>query len=79
MFGTIYAGNVKKDSKGNEVWTKKEDVTNDAIQSVFEWFMQQSKKEKDSIYEISFKGYGTLTYDPNGKIEKAENSACTTE
>lgn len=49
MFGTIYAGNVKKDSKGREYWTKKEDVTDDAIRSVFEWFIQQSKRKGFNI------------------------------
>lgn len=58
---------------------KSKDVTDDAILPVFEWFMQQSKKEKDSIYQVSFKGHGTLTYDPNGKFETAENSASITK
>jgi hypothetical protein len=67
---TIFAGNAKNKGNGLMEWTKKEDVTDDAIRAVFEWFMNNSKDEGGSIYQISFKGFGTLTYDPNGVIEK---------
>ena len=66
---TIFAGNTKINKKGFEEWTKKEDVTDYAIKAVFEWFINNSKDEGDKVYQISFKGFGTLTYDPNGKIE----------
>ena len=69
-FGTIYAGSTRKDKNGMETWTKKTDVTDDAIKAVFEWFMKQSKKDNDSIYQISFVGNGTLTYDPKGVFEE---------
>jgi hypothetical protein len=77
LFGTIYAGNTRIDKSGRETWTKKTEVTDQCIKAVFQWFIDQSKKEGGNIYQISFEGFGTLTYDPNDKIEKAENSACT--
>ena len=70
LTNTIFAGNTKINKNGLEEWTKKEDVTDYAIKSVFEWFMNNSKCEGGSIYQISFKGFGTLTYDPNGVFEK---------
>lgn len=69
LFGTIYAGNTRKDSKGRETWTKKTDVTDMCISAVFEWFMQQSQEEEGRAFVISFKGHGTLTYDPKGILE----------
>lgn len=68
----IYAGKTQKLKNGTEKWTSKEDVTDEAIAAVFEWFMYNSKDEGNSCYQISFKGHGTLTYDPDGKIESEE-------
>ena len=60
--GKIYAGNTRVNKNGLEVWTKKEDVTDNAIACVFQWFMEQSKKHNG--YEIKYEGLGTLTYKP---------------
>lgn len=65
---TIYAGNTRKSKNGPEIWTKKEDVTDDAIRAVFEWFMNNSKKEDGKIYQISYKGLGILSYNPNEEL-----------
>ena len=73
LFGTIYAGNTRVDKQGREVWTKKEDVTDQAIKTVFQWFMDKSKSEGNSIYQVSFKGFGVLSYDPSGKLEEKED------
>lgn len=70
---TIYAGNTKISKKdGMELWTKKEDVTDDAIRAVFEWFVNNSKDDGNSIYQISYKGFGTLSYDPNEVLKEKE-------
>ena len=70
---TIYAGNTRISKKdGEELWTKKEDVTDDAIRAVFEWFMNNSKNDGDNIYQISYKGFGTLSYNPNEELEEKE-------
>lgn len=69
---TIFAGTAKSKGNGLMEWTKKEDVTDDAIRAVFEWFMNNSKAEGGKAYQISFGGFGTLTYDPSGVI-KNEN------
>lgn len=66
---TIYAGNTRVDKKGIELWTKKEDVTDDAIRAVFEWFRNNSKNENGKIYQISYKGFGTLSYNPNEELK----------
>ena len=66
---TIFAGNTRKLKDGNEVWTKKTEVTDSAVASVYEWFINNSKNEGDTIYQIRFKGFGTLSYDPKGKFE----------
>ena len=71
---TIYAGNTKKNKDGIETWTKKEDVTDEAIRAVFEWFVNNSKSDNDSIYQVSFKGYGTLEYNPKGKLGGSNNA-----
>ncbi len=62
--GNIYAGNTRINKNGMEVWTKKEDVTDNAIACVYQWFIDQSKKNDGRAYEISYKGLGTLTYKP---------------
>lgn len=64
--GTIYAGNVRKNKNGLEVWTKKENVTEEAIAAVFQWFISQNGKDGKG-YEITFEGHGTLTYRPWNK------------
>lgn len=54
---TIYYGNVK-----NGMWQgKKEDVTDEAIKAVFEWFMHKVDNLEDgkNCYEIRF---GDLPY-----------------
>ena len=50
---TIYYGAVK-----NDMWVgKREDVTDEAIKAVFEWFMHKHKAEcPDGAYEIHFPG-----------------------
>ena len=60
----IYAGNTRVNKNGLEIWVKKEDITDDAIACVYQWFMAQSKKHNNRPYEISFEGLGTLTYKP---------------
>ena len=67
---TIYAGNTKTNKKGFEEWTKKEDVTDNAVKAVFEWFMNNSKDNGGNLYQVSIKGYGTLTYDPKGVFDE---------
>ena len=68
----IYAGKTRTLKNGTENWTSKEDVTDEAIAAVFQWFMNNSKDEGNMCYEIGFEGHGTLTYDPDGKIEKED-------
>jgi hypothetical protein len=70
MFGTIYAGNTRTDKNGREMWTKKTDVTDQCIKAVFQWFMDKSKAEDNKEFQVSFPGFGVLTYDPNGILEK---------
>lgn len=55
----IYAGNTKIDKKGLETWTRKEDVTEDAIKAVFEWMYNKAKDT--GAYQISFEGSGKMT------------------
>ena len=71
---TIYAGNTKINKKGFEEWTKKEDVTDNAVKAVFEWFMNNSNGNNGNPFVVSIKGHGTLTYDPNGVLESEDNS-----
>ena len=70
MFGTIYAGNTRTDKNGREMWAKKTDVTDQCIKAVFQWFMDKSKAEDNKEFQVSFPGFGVLTYDPNGILEK---------
>lgn len=62
--GKIYAGSTRKNKNGLETWIKKEDVTDNAIACVYQWFIDQSKKHDNKPYEISYEGLGTLTYKP---------------
>ena len=62
----IYAGNTKKDKKGREVWTKKENVTKQAIIAVFEHMYNKAKRGNNE--EFIFEGFGKLTF----KLEKNE-------
>ena len=66
---TIYIGKL---NKAETMWVgKKEDVTDEAVKAVFEWFRGNSTEEKP-IYQISFEGFGTLTYDRNEILDKEE-------
>lgn len=50
---TIYYGNVKND----KLVGKKEDVTDMAIEAVFEWFMHKHEQNcPDGEYQIRFQG-----------------------
>ena len=69
---TIFAGNTKINKKGFEEWVKKEDVTDNAVKAVFEWFMNNSNENDGKAYQVSIKGYGTLTYDPNVVFNEKE-------
>lgn len=69
---TIFAGNAKQNKNGFMEWTKKEDVTDEAIKAVFEWFMNNSKSAGGSVYQISFKGHGVLSYNPTEVLEVSE-------
>jgi len=68
--GTIYAGNTRINKNGMEVWTKKEDVTDNAIACVYQWFIDQNKKGNGKGWEISYEGLGKLTYTPEPTDEK---------
>ena len=57
FFGTIYGGSTRKNKKGVETWVKKEDVTDQCIKAVFQWFMDKSKESDNKIYELEFKGF----------------------
>jgi hypothetical protein len=56
----IYAGNTRKDKSGLELWTKKEDITEQAIDAVFEHMYQLSKETGG--FEFSIKGLGKMTF-----------------
>lgn len=62
---TIYAGNTRVDKKGYELWTKKEDVTEQAIKAVFEYMYSNS--EETGAFEISIEGFGKMQFirEPN--------------
>jgi hypothetical protein len=55
----IYAGNTRKDKTGLELWTKKEDITEQAIKAVFEHMYQLAKETGKSQYIID--GFGKMT------------------
>lgn len=55
---TIYYGKVKEVEKGvYESVGKREDVTEEAIRAVFEWFMKNFQdNEPNEAYEVKFQG-----------------------
>lgn len=63
----IYIGKL---NKSETMWVgEKTEITDEAVKAVFEWFRGNSTDEKP-IYQISFEGFGTLTYDRNGVLNK---------
>ena len=50
---TIYAGTTRK-TKSGEVWTKKEDVTDETISAVFEWLKEECKKGGTDFFELKY-------------------------
>ena len=68
----IYAGKSKDIGNGTHQWVgAKYDITEDAIRAVFEWFMQNHKKnEPSAAFEIRFSGCAyvlTMTKDEDDK------------
>lgn len=54
----IYAGNTRKPKNGPEVWTKKTDVTDDAIRAVFEWMKTMCKDGGTRYFELKYPSSG---------------------
>lgn len=56
LTNTIYAGKSKDKVNGISEWIgKKEDVTDEAIKAVFEWFMNNFKENEPSeAFEVKF-------------------------
>ena len=44
LSGTIFVGNTRIDKKGFETWTKKEDVTDDAVTAVAQCLLVTERK-----------------------------------
>ena len=55
----IYAGNTRKLKSGITVWTKKADVTDQAIKAVFEHMYNKARETGN--YKLSIEGFGELT------------------
>ena len=51
---TIYAGNTRKPKNGPEVWTKKEDVTDQVISAMFEWLKEECRKGGTDFFEVKY-------------------------
>lgn len=65
---TIYLANAKP-VKGHddlfETVGEKQDFTDEAIKSVYQWFLNHCRKEKSGFYQIRFPGKPWLTMDLN--------------
>jgi hypothetical protein len=59
----IYAGNTRKDKSGLEIWTKREDITDEAILAVVQ-FMYQKANDTGKC-ELVVDGYGKMTFERN--------------
>lgn len=58
--GVIYIGNTRVDKQGFTCWTKKTDMTENTIKSVFEHMYL--KAEETGAYEVSVEGFGKMTF-----------------
>lgn len=63
----IYAGNTRKDKSGMELWTKKEDVTDQTIKAVFEHMYNLAKETGESQYIIE--NFGKITLERDDKVK----------
>lgn len=61
--GTIFAGKLNKQKT---MWVgDKQDVTEDAVRSVFEKMMLESKHQDWATIEYSYPGFGKIAFTPN--------------
>ena len=73
LTNTIYAGNTKKDSKNREVWTKKHEVTDSAIASVFEWLKSNAVNGGTRYFELEYPNQeGKIIFDLGKNWDKEE-------
>lgn len=57
LTGRIHYATVKELSNGNYKLTgKREDLTDEAIAAVFEWFLNHLKEEGGEVYSIRYEG-----------------------
>lgn len=60
----IYAGSTRKNKNGTESWVKKEDVTDMAIASVFEWMMWKCREGGTGHFDIRYPSVNaTMSFD----------------
>jgi len=53
----IFVGHVK-----NGRWEDRQEITDEAIRSVYEWFLNNAEKEKSGVYQIAYGDFGALTF-----------------
>ena len=70
---TIYAGKSKplKNGKGFQWVGKKTDVTDEAINAVFEYMYLKAKET--GYYEITIEGFGSMKFDREATHEASED------
>lgn len=67
---TIFAGNTRKPKNGPEVWTKKTDVTDEAIAAVFQWLKTECKKGGTDFFELKYPSQkGRMIFDMRNSDE----------
>lgn len=64
----IYAGTTRMTKQG-EVWTKKEDVTGEAVGAVAEHMLSEAKN-RNGTYEVNFAGFGKMMFVLENKKEE---------
>ncbi len=65
--GTIYSGKITKNN-GCEMWIEKTDITDNAINAVFEHMRYMARLEsKEGFYSYSYGDLGTMSF----KIDKS--------
>lgn len=66
LTGTIYAGRTRKPKNGPEVWTTKEDVTDQVLRAAFNWLKLNCIEGGTGLYKVEYEGVpGAIIFDLN--------------
>lgn len=71
LTNTIYVGNTRIDKKGYELWTKKQNKTDECVKAVFEHMYNASKET--GAFEYSIEGYGRMRFTREEKAVEVAN------